>query len=130
MRSDSLSWKLHFFLLFNLSSYYLLQLLKPISSLDLSIDDRDLLSSSNLSDLDRMEQESVASLIAVAFQSLTAREAEVLQLRYGFDDDDKNLAEIAQICKLSRQRIRQIQLKAIDKIRNLEVRQTLEDLLF
>jgi RNA polymerase sigma factor (sigma-70 family) len=116
---------------------YLLQLFKPISSLDLNVgDDRDtalldLLSSPDLSDFDAIEQESIAAEIEVVLQTLKSREAEILKMRYGFDDGEaKTLAEIARNYGLSRERVRQIEDRAMKKINNPKRRKTLQDLLF
>jgi RNA polymerase sigma factor (sigma-70 family) len=52
------------------------------------------------------------------FRTLTYREREIIKLRYGFADDgvSYNLAETAHIFKVTRERIRQIENKAIRKL--------------
>jgi RNA polymerase primary sigma factor len=50
--------------------------------------------------------------------SLPAREREVLMRRYGLEgDDDETLEEIGQSFSVSRERIRQIEAKALEKLR-------------
>ena len=50
--------------------------------------------------------------------SLPAREREVLMRRYGLDgDEDETLEEIGQSFSVSRERIRQIEAKALEKLR-------------
>ena len=57
--------------------------------------------------------------IAEAFEKLTDREIEVLKLRYGlFDTKEHTLEEVGKKFNVTRERIRQIELKAINKIRN------------
>ncbi len=52
-------------------------------------------------------------------QTLTARERDVLKLRYGLDDGRmKTLEEIGQIFNVTRERIRQIEAKALRKLRH------------
>lgn len=108
----------------------LLKLCKPITSLDVS-DDRDLLSSTERSNLDRLEQESVAASVALIFKALTVREVNILQLRHGFEDEDKNFAEIGRILGLSRNRIGKIYWESISKLKKSNSSSSqLEDLLF
>lgn len=50
---------------------------------------------------------------------LTPREEKVLRLRYGFDDDrPRTLEEVGKIFGVTRERIRQIEAKAIKKLRH------------
>ena len=49
---------------------------------------------------------------------LSPRERDVLRLRYGWDDGrEKTLKEIGNIFKITRERIRQIEHKALQKLR-------------
>lgn len=51
-------------------------------------------------------------------RTLNPREREVLRLRFGLDDGrSKTLEEIGQIFKVTRERIRQIEAKAMRKLR-------------
>lgn len=50
---------------------------------------------------------------------LTAREQEILKARYGFEDGvEKTLEELGQMFGVTRERIRQIEVKAIRKLSN------------
>jgi len=62
-----------------------------------------------------------------AFGLLSDREKAILTMRYGLDDGHEyTLEEIGQHFKLTRERIRQIELRALKKIRQSEVGQILE----
>ena len=57
-------------------------------------------------------------VIDKAFNTLTAREALVIKLRYGLTDGtEQTLAEIGQQLDISRERVRQIQLDALKNLR-------------
>ncbi|MBD0346123.1 MAG: sigma-70 family RNA polymerase sigma factor [Coleofasciculus sp. Co-bin14] len=59
--------------------------------------------------------------------TLTSREREVMRMRYGLDDGrEKALQEIGDKLNLSRERIRQIQVKAFRKLRDSNRRRILE----
>ena len=49
--------------------------------------------------------------------NLTVRESKVIKMRFGFDGVEKTLEEIGEILNLTRERVRQIEKKALDKIR-------------
>ena len=54
-------------------------------------------------------------------ESLTAREARVLRLRFGFDDGrERTLREVGERLNLTRERIRQIEGEALGKLRSLD----------
>lgn len=57
-------------------------------------------------------------LITEALHHLNQREREILQLRYGLlDGTSRTLAEVGEIFHMSRERIRQIEAKALQKLR-------------
>ncbi len=61
---------------------------------------------------------------------LTSREREVLQMRYGLIDGKfYSLSEIALLLKLSRERVRQVETKALQKLRQPKCRNRLRDYL-
>jgi RNA polymerase sigma factor (sigma-70 family) len=67
-------------------------------------------------------------LIAACLASLTEREARILQLRYGFDSGRPHtLQEIGAIFGLSRERIRQIEQTALEKLRQPQLASLLAD---
>jgi RNA polymerase primary sigma factor len=51
--------------------------------------------------------------------TLSDREKMVIQMRFGFDTDEKTLEEIGNILGITRERVRQIQKNAIKKIRKI-----------
>ena len=62
--------------------------------------------------------------------SLTAREAKVLRLRYGLDDGKaRTLEEVGKEFNVTRERIRQIEAKALRKLRHPSRRKRLKDFL-
>ena len=64
-----------------------------------------------------MTKEEIAKLL----QNLTSRERLVLQLRFGLSDGKhRTLEDIGNMLGLTRERIRQIEKKAINKLRGLE----------
>lgn len=74
---------------------------------------------------------SLKETLEEAIESLTAREADVIRLRFGFyDGNDYTLEEIGQMHGVSRERIRQIEAKALSKLahpsRSKELRMFLE----
>ncbi len=67
-------------------------------------------------------------LMAACLASLTEREARILQLRYGFDSGRPHtLQEIGAIFGLSRERIRQIEQSALEKLRQPQMASLLAD---
>jgi len=58
-------------------------------------------------------------LIEESLEALTPREAEVIKLRYGLDPEgrERTLEEIGQIFSVTRERIRQIEAQALNKLR-------------
>ncbi len=66
--------------------------------------------------------------IAACFANLTEREARILRLRFGFDTDRPHtLQEIGAIFGLSRERIRQIEQAALEKLRQPHMAAMLAD---
>ena len=61
---------------------------------------------------------------------LKNREQEVLKMRYGFDDGvEKTLEEVGQVFGVTRERIRQIESKAIKKLSHSRRKRKLKDFL-
>ena len=62
--------------------------------------------------------------------TLTDREAKVLRLRFGLDDgQSRTLEEVGQIFGVTRERIRQIEAKALRKLRHPSRSRKLKDFL-
>jgi RNA polymerase primary sigma factor len=75
---------------------------------DSAIDPQDILIGSSVRDLVRED-----------IQKLTAREAEIIRLRFGFQGDDpQKLREIAKQLNMSPEGIRRIEIKALAKLKN------------
>jgi RNA polymerase primary sigma factor len=79
----------------------------------------DLLEQTVLPDTDeRILRESFNRAMSDALAELPARERRVLELRFGLTDDHpKTLREIGEIMNLSRERVRQIESRALNKLR-------------
>lgn len=69
--------------------------------------------------IDSAARGSLVSAIEIALEDLSERERDVLQWRYGLKDGaSRTLEEVGQIFHVSRERIRQIEAKALRKIRS------------
>lgn len=68
--------------------------------------------------------------VEASLANLTTREAKVLRLRYGLDDGiAKTLSEVAEPLKCSRERVRQIEARALRKLRHNAGCQNLKEYL-
>ena len=77
-----------------------------------------------------MLRDSLKEALEEVLHELSDRENQVLQLRFGFEDGrPKTLEEVGKIYQVTRERIRQIEAKAIEKLRNPERCQRLEEYL-
>ena len=64
-------------------------------------------------------EEANRDIINSVFDTLSEKEAEVLRLRFGIGSDKAlTLAEIGEVMGVTRERIRQIETKALRKMRN------------
>jgi RNA polymerase primary sigma factor len=79
----------------------------------------DLLEQNVLPDTDeRILRESFLYALKDALEELPPRERQVLELRFGLEDDrPKTLREIGDLLRLSRERVRQIESRALNKLR-------------
>ena len=65
------------------------------------------------------DKEHLRSVVQSALKSLPYRERQVIILRYGLNDSyDYTLEEIGRLLGVTRERVRQIEAKAIEKLRN------------
>ncbi len=66
--------------------------------------------------------------ISTALSMLTAQEAKVIKMRFGIDlSDTYSFFEVGMVFGLSRERIRQIEAKALDKLRKMNCNEVLKE---
>jgi len=88
----------------------------------------DLLETEELSSENHLVYESLQRDMGELLADLTAREREVIELRYGFlDGKSHSLADIGRTLELSRERVRQIESKALQKLRQSQRRNQIRD---
>lgn len=76
------------------------------------------------------EEQEAEEIIEGMVDSLTPREARVLRLRFGLDGEDEHtLEEIAEKIGFTRERVRQVEAKALRKMRNPSRSKILQELL-
>jgi RNA polymerase sigma factor (sigma-70 family) len=78
-----------------------------------------------IEDVDRPRPDAISEGVAMreavetALGDLDPRTARILRLRYGFEDGvDRSLQEVGKVMRLSRERIRQIEAAAFDRLRH------------
>ncbi len=78
---------------------------------------------------DRLERATVNRSVARALATLDPREERVIRLRFGLEDDGEtySLEKIGHDFGLTRERIRQIEIRALQKLRHIKRRSYLED---
>jgi RNA polymerase primary sigma factor len=91
----------------------------------------DLLEQTGLPDTDELLlRESFSRALADALAELPERERKVLELRFGLSDDQpKTLREIGEVMGLSRERVRQIESRALNKLRRSHKKHSLQGFL-
>jgi len=78
------------------------------------IEDRDVVSPSDAA-ISLSLRETMASML----KKLTAREERIIRMRFGFEDgNQRTLKEVGQVFAVTRERIRQIEAKALRKLRH------------
>lgn len=88
----------------------------------------ELLETEDASPEDHLVQEGLQKELKNLLSDLTTREQEVIQLRYGFKDGKSySLADIGRVLELSRERVRQIETKALQKLRQPRRRNLVRD---
>jgi len=79
----------------------------------------DIKDESLMPQFDAMAQENLAGVVKEILDSIDPREAEVLRMRFGIGmDDDHTLEEVGQQYNVTRERIRQIEAKALRKLKH------------
>lgn len=90
----------------------------------------DLLEAEEISPEQLLMRESLHGELLQLLADLTEREREVIGLRFGLGHDDSySLADIGRILDLSRERVRQIESKALQKLRQPKRRNRVRDYL-
>lgn len=88
----------------------------------------DLLETTVTSPEESLVHEALHRDMQLLLDELTDREREVIELRYGFTDGKcYSLSEIGRVLELSRERVRQIESKAIHKLRQPKRRNQIRD---
>jgi RNA polymerase primary sigma factor len=83
-----------------------------------------------MSPVDTASHELLKDQIGDVLDTLTPREQRVLRLRFGLDDGrSRTLEEVGREFKVSRERIRQIEAKALRKLRHPTRSRRLKDYL-
>ncbi|MBR2070040.1 MAG: RNA polymerase sigma factor RpoD [Clostridia bacterium] len=76
----------------------------------------------------RIENNALKRQFAEVLATLTPREEKVIRLRYGLDDEKpKTLEEVGRIFNVTRERIRQIEAKALRKLRSPTRKKKIEE---
>lgn len=68
--------------------------------------------------LDLVEQELLSDAVENVLSTLREREQRVLRERYGFNGDEKTLEQVGEMLNVTRERVRQIELKALQRLRH------------
>jgi RNA polymerase primary sigma factor len=85
----------------------------------------------SLTPAEAAQQNSMRSIVAEVLESLSPREAKVLRMRYGVDmTSDYTLEEVGKQFDVTRERIRQIEAKAMTKLRHPSRAEKLKTFLF
>ncbi|MEG3436246.1 RNA polymerase sigma factor SigC [Pannus brasiliensis CCIBt3594] len=88
----------------------------------------DLLETEEVSPEHHLAYEALQKDVQQLLEALTTREREVIELRYGFlDGKSYSLADIGRTLELSRERVRQIEAKALQKLRQPRRREQIRD---
>jgi RNA polymerase primary sigma factor len=85
----------------------------------------------SLTPAEAAQQNSMRNIVAEVLESLSPREAKVLRMRYGVDmTSDYTLEEVGKQFDVTRERIRQIEAKAMTKLRHPSRAEKLKTFLF
>jgi len=81
--------------------------------------------------IDSLENYSLNNILNNMIKILSEKEAKILYFRYGFNNgESKTLEEVGEIFGLTRERIRQIENRAIEKLKNIPDIKKLEDFYY
>ena len=87
--------------------------MQPVEDLwkDTGIDDSDVTKG--------LHENEMKITVTKLLSHLKPQEEEVIRMRFGIDNEEYSLESIAQIKSVTRQRIQQVEAKALDKLRQL-----------
>lgn len=66
----------------------------------------------------RLERQDITGAVGTILEELTERERKIINLRFGIDGKEHSLLEVANIFGVTRERVRQIEGKALRKLRH------------
>ncbi|MGE4498702.1 MAG: RNA polymerase sigma factor RpoD/SigA [Deferribacterales bacterium] len=90
----------------------------------------DLLDSGSKSIEEDIISKTLKQALGDIIDELTEREAKIIELRFGIEGDaPKTLEEIGDMLKISRERVRQLEARALSKLRKKAMRKKLHDFL-
>ncbi|MBN1552761.1 RNA polymerase sigma factor RpoD/SigA [bacterium] len=89
----------------------------------------DLMDYETVSAEDQVMEDAFADEVELLMACLDDRETEILKMHYGFDGKPKTLQEIGNKYGLTRERIRKIEQRAIQKLKRVASRRKLKDYL-
>ncbi len=109
-----------------------------VTSLDMPVMDDDVFTLKDYVEDENLERpestianEALSEKLSDALKNLSPREEQIIRLRFGLDNDVKyTLDEIGRRFNLTRERIRQIEKKALQKLRRLDEEEVLKSFLF
>jgi RNA polymerase primary sigma factor len=80
------------------------------------------------SPFEKVGEQQMQQHLSSALDALDPRERRILEMRFGLGSEDEHtLEEVGQVFKLSRERVRQIEKKALQRLRHPQWRSLLED---
>lgn len=90
----------------------------------------DLMESKTIKVEDEVINHTLKDSLQTLIQELDEREANILKMRYGLDGENPmTLEEVGNILNISRERVRQIESRALSKLRKKAVKKRLQDYL-
>lgn len=104
---------------------------EPILSQDEDIHLSDTISNSGTEDIERkLIDEDILKSIDELLDTLSPREKQILIHRFGlYGEEPKTLKEVGDIVGISRERVRQIEIRLLKKLRKLATKRKIEDLI-
>jgi RNA polymerase sigma factor (sigma-70 family) len=66
----------------------------------------------------RLERQDITGAVGTILEELTERERKIINLRFGIDGKEHSLLEVANIFGVTRERVRQVEAKALRKLRH------------